>query len=79
MIGPEAAPGQSATCPTPPCIDPGFAAVGGPTQASNYWSASTDSGNTSTAWNAYFGSGILFTVIKTGDVFVRAVRIGSCD
>ncbi len=28
VIGPEAAPGQATTCPAPPCIDQGFAAIG---------------------------------------------------
>lgn len=41
LIGPHAAPGQATTCSATPCIDPDFAAVGGPTGSSGYWSADT--------------------------------------
>jgi hypothetical protein len=79
MVGVDAAPGQAGTCSVYPCIDPGFAAIGGPTAASNYLSTTTDPGTPTTEWNAYFGNGPIFTVIKTGSVFVRAVRAGSCN
>jgi hypothetical protein len=36
MIGPNAAAGQVPTCFAAPCIDPGFAAVGGSTASSFY-------------------------------------------
>ncbi len=39
LIGSHAAPGQAATCNASPCIDPAFAAIGGPTVSSVYWSA----------------------------------------
>ena len=39
------ATGQATTCSAVPCIDPDFAAVGGPTASSNYWSASSDATN----------------------------------
>jgi hypothetical protein len=72
--------GQARACAGPPCIDPGFAAVGGPT-ASDYWSAL--SGTINTAWGADFNNGTVTTNFnkfqKTNDNFVRAVRTGSCS
>jgi hypothetical protein len=44
LIGPDAAPGQDANCSAAPCIDPEFAAVGGPTASSDYWSVTEASG-----------------------------------
>jgi hypothetical protein len=79
LIGPEAAPGQATTCSGTPCIDPGFAAVGGPTESSLYWSASTLAGEPYSAWNTSFNSGLVNFNSKTLDLFVRAVRAGSCN
>ncbi len=79
LVGPYAAPGQATTCSAAPCIDPGFAAVGGPTGSSIYWSASTDAGAPDRAWSAYFGNGLVFERNKTNFNHVRAVRAGSCN
>jgi hypothetical protein len=79
LIGPEAAPGQAKTCPAAPCIDPGLAAVGGPTAPSNYWSASAYAGGPGGAWFAYFRFGTVDGSRKTRGFYVRAVRTGSCD
>ncbi len=82
LVGPEADPGQATTCspdPGPPCIDPEFAAVGGPTASSTYWSASTYATSPSIAWFAYFNVGFVNFSSKTGNVCVRAVRAGSCN
>jgi hypothetical protein len=74
--------GQSTTCSAAPCIDPDFAAVGGPTGSSLYWSASTGVTTPNFAWNASFFNGLVGSFAnsnsKTGDFFVRAVRAGSC-
>ncbi len=79
LIGPKAAPGQASTCSAAPCIDPRFAAVGGPTEWPSYWSASTLAGFSIYAWNAYFLNGYVILDLKTGDNYVRAVRAGSCN
>ncbi len=79
LIGPEAAPGQATTCSSAPCIDPAFAAVGGPTSSSISWSASTFAGNPSQAWAADFFDGEFGTGDKNFDLPVRAVRAGSCN
>lgn len=81
LIGPDAAPGQADTCSSDPCIDPDFAAVGGPTASANYWSASSVAGLPSIAWRANFNLGLVFnnTVFKTSGLYVRAVRAGSCN
>ena len=81
LVGSGAAAGQSPTCLSAPCIDPGFAAVGGPTASSFYWSASTNATNPRIAWNENFNSGdVSFNnASKTNDFFVRAVRAGSCN
>ncbi len=71
--------GQATTCAGPPCIDPGFAAVGGPTASSGYWSASSDVTFPSGAWNAGFFDGREVIGSKAFDGFVRAVRAGSCS
>jgi hypothetical protein len=70
--------GQATTCAAAPCIDPGFAAVGGPT-AAGYWSASTFVTSPGNAWVATFFNGFVNSFGKTvDDFFVRAVRAGSC-
>jgi hypothetical protein len=79
LVGRDAAPGQSATCSAAPCIDPAFAAVGGPTSSENYWSASSFATNPNFAWGASFQTAFVFTNFKANDNFVRAVRSGSCD
>jgi len=73
--GQEAACGLNALC-----IDPEFAAIGGPTGSSPYayWSASSTAGGAN-AWYASFAFGFDFAFNpKTNDNFVRAVRAGSC-
>jgi hypothetical protein len=80
LIGVHAAPGQATTCPAAPCIDPEFAAVGGPTASSDgYWSASTDAGQPIYAWYASFNIGNVFNDSKSIENSVRAVRTGSCN
>jgi hypothetical protein len=79
--------GQATTCAAAPCIDPSFAAVGGPTfhsfhsLVSLYWSASAFAPDPGGAWYANFFSGFVggngFN--KTFPAFVRAVRAGSCS
>jgi len=75
--------GQATTCAGPPCIDPGFAAVGGPTSPSRYWAALSYTTNPNAAWGADFNNGTVTTRFiffqKTNDNFVRAVRAGSCS
>jgi hypothetical protein len=72
--------GQATACAGPPCIDPDFAAVGGPTASSFYWSASALASSPSFAWGANFIGGNVFSnVNKALDFFVRAVRAGSCS
>jgi hypothetical protein len=78
LIGPDAAPGQPTVCLTAPCIDPGFAAVGGPTASLDYWSASTKADNPPNAWHAFFNNGVVYANIKGARMCVRAVRTGSC-
>jgi hypothetical protein len=73
------ATGQATTCAGPPCIDPDFAAIGGPTASSNYWSASTNVTSPNFAWFAVFNDGFVINVNKTFGSFVRAVRAGSCS
>jgi hypothetical protein len=80
LIGPDAAPGQPTTCGIFPCIDPGFAAVGGPTKSGFYWSSSTSAVGPTVAWTAAFppGTGTVGAFLKTDGPNVRAVRAGSC-
>jgi hypothetical protein len=74
------ATGQATTCATGPCIDPDFAAIGGPTASSGYWSASANVTLPSFAWGATFNNGLVGNGLnKTVDFFVRAVRAGSCS
>jgi hypothetical protein len=77
LVGPDAAP--SSTCSSAPCIAPEFAAVGGPTALSLYWSASTFAGNPLLAWVAFFENGLVGNVLETFGGYVRAVRAGSCN
>jgi hypothetical protein len=60
--------------PTGLCIDPTF----GPTQSSNYWSATTVAGAPPDGvWVVNFSNGDVFGDLKaTGNVFARAVRSG---
>ncbi|MDG2334124.1 MAG: DUF1566 domain-containing protein, partial [Myxococcota bacterium] len=72
--------GQSTTCQVFPCIDYQFAALGGPTAASSYWSASNSATSPFFAWGAGFSDGFVGHFgLKEGDSFVRAVRAGSCS
>jgi hypothetical protein len=75
LIGPEAAPGQAATCSAGPCIDPGFAAVGGATRNSAYWGNRVDDPG---RYAAQFQNGNVFLFSHTTNLFVRAVRTGGC-
>ena len=70
---------QATICAGPPCIDPDFAAVGGPTWPSGFWSASSLASNPNAAWVASFNSGNVPFTSKTIDNFVLAVRAGSCS
>lgn len=79
MIGPDAAPSQASTCEAAPCIDPGFAAVGGPTVSSLYWSGSTHADDRADGWLAPFNAGAVIAQFNKGTpAWVRAVRAGSC-
>jgi len=73
------ATGQATTCAAYPCIDPDFAAVGGPTRSGFYWSASTLATDPLGAWGAGFNWGGVWPMYKTSVGFVRAVRPGSCS
>ncbi len=79
LVGLEAFP--PGTCSGAPCIDPEFAAVGGPTARSYYWSASTyAAGVRDGAWGAHFGRpSSVYEGYKPVDNCVRAVRAGSCN
>jgi hypothetical protein len=80
LIGPDAAPGQATTCSAAPCIDPAFAAIGGPTGSSDCWSASTVAGYPNDAWDANFNVGVVVNYVgKASHIYVRAVRAGSCN
>ena len=81
LVGSGAAEGQSSTCLSAPCIDPGFPAVGGPTASSSfgYWSASSPATAPNLAWYAFFNDGNVGAIFKTVGSFVRAVRAGSCN
>ena len=74
------ATGQATTCAAAPCIDPQFAAVGGPTWSSGYWSSLSQATNPNRAWAALFNSGVVHSVDeKLHNFWVRAVRAGSCS
>jgi hypothetical protein len=78
LIGPDAAPGQATTCTGgPPCIDPDFAAVGGPTASSLYWSASATAGFPNGALIAHFNFGTVGNASMQSGFWVRADRTGS--
>ena len=79
LIGPDAAPGQATTCSVTPCIDSDFAAVGGSTASSLYWSTSIWSDDKTFRWLADFGTGFVATSEGQLDTNVRAVRAGSCN
>jgi len=80
LIGPDAAPGQALVCGGPPCIDPDFAAVGGPSATAwFYWSSSTIAGSTTEAWTVLTAGGVVANFLKTDVPYARAVRGGSCD
>jgi len=82
MRGPEAAPGQSQTCFTQPCIDWAFANIpewGGPTALFRYSSSSTDLGDPTRVWYADFTSGYTSESNKVAWMHVGAVRTGSCN
>ena len=56
-----------------PCIDPTF----GPTQSSDYWSATTGAGEPAGAWDVSFYNGGVSVGNKADDfTYVRAVRSG---
>jgi hypothetical protein len=55
-----------------PCIDPAF----GPTQANDYWSATTYPSSPGQVWATSFYNGFLSTNNKTINFYVRAVRGG---
>ena len=66
-----------------PCIDPEFAAVGGATAPSNYWSETIPTSSPPLnyvryAWVAKFSIGEVTFALTTVDAFVRAVREGAC-
>jgi hypothetical protein len=73
--------GQATICAGPPCIDPDFAALGGPTASGEYWSASSIAGNLRFTWNPYFNDGTVWFSQLSKNHFrhVRAVRTGSCS
>ena len=61
-------------CPRSPCIDPIF----GPTGGADYWSSTTDTVDSGSAWYVDFvGGGHMFYDFKTNGKRVRAVRGGS--
>ncbi len=80
--------GQSTQCSSAPCIDPGFAAVGGPTAVATHWSASSYfnsfaqfANGLTTAWGARFQSPSGVSQNRKtagGHATTRAVRAGSC-
>jgi hypothetical protein len=67
--------GAECTCPSSPCVDPALDASN--TQASYYWSSTTNAYGPSNAWLVFFydgGNGYWFG--KGYTLFVRAVRGG---
>jgi hypothetical protein len=73
--------GQATTCVGLLCIDPDFAAVGGPTAGGLHWSTSTLAGAPGVTWWADFGlnGGNVNNSVSTSPFFVRAVRAGPCS
>jgi len=72
--------GQATTCSSVPCIDPEFAAIGGPQATNDLWSATSRAGDAGQAWFAGFVVGnVAFRDKTTVNMhYVRAVRAGSC-
>jgi len=67
--------GAECTCPSFPCVDPALDASN--TQASDYWSSTTNASNPAYAWDVYFYDGYYdYCYYKNATVFVRAVRGG---
>lgn len=60
------------SCATNPCIDPVF----GPTDANDYWSATTNVLNLLTSWEVDFNNAIVGGFGNVGSLQVRAVRAG---
>ncbi len=56
-----------------PAIDP---AAFPDTNASNYWSSSTNANYPNSAWFVYFGSGYVYGTSKSSNYYVRCVRDG---
>lgn len=79
LIGPNAAPGQVTTCSAAPCVDPDFAAVGGPTAPERHWSGSGYTGYPGLGWYALFNDGTAYNATQLITARLRAVRAGSCD
>lgn len=81
LVGSGGAAGQSPDCLSTPCIDPSFAALGGATASSFYWSATSEATIINNAWYASFNFGNVNKGLKTHATggWVRAARTGSCD
>ena len=72
--------GQATTCVATPCIDPSFAAVGGPTASYVYWSAASwVPVDPNMAFVMWFVDSSPLATNKSGHYHVRAVRTGSCS
>ncbi len=81
MVGPDAGRRQAKSCSATPCIDPDFAAIGGPTSSwGGYWSTSRWKAEPRRAYLAYVRVGSVWNH-EDGVNYknVRAVRGGSCD
>ncbi|MCH2169383.1 DUF1566 domain-containing protein [Myxococcota bacterium] len=79
LIGPRALKIQPNKCPEPPCIDAGFAAIGGPTASMVYWSSDPAS-VPQNGRGAMFKNGLTTNAYKKSfDCYVRAVRRGGCE
>jgi hypothetical protein len=80
LIGPDAAPGQAPTCSAAPCIDPDFAAVGGPTASTWHVSAAALEGTGLPVVKviADFDNGTVLSGVANVLLSARAVRTGSC-
>jgi Protein of unknown function (DUF1566) len=63
---------SSCSCGSNPCIDGTF----GPTQSSDYWSATSYVPNPNNAWNVNFNNENVNNNIKTNNNYVRTVRGG---
>ncbi len=63
---------RSCSCASNPCIDATF----GPTQSSQYWSATSAAPNPTNAWYVLFSAGTMGTSGELGGDYVRAVRGG---